>query len=501
MLFQFLILSAVYLVLLIVIIPFLRRRNSLMIPRRVLLPAILLFTYLVGLYYTDLLTVPISAEPTTSEIVLWMILVVLVVMSFNQLIIGILTEVLIRPGILKIPRFVLNLLGGLFLALVILFVLSFVFGQDLSGILLTSTVASAIIGFSIQDTLSNLFAGIALQIESPFAIDDWVEIGGHEGQVLSQNWRTLMILTREKHRVSLTNQFVASDKIINYSRPAKRQIQVIYMGLHYKHPPNLVKQVMIDFLNSVDECEYDPLNPPFVAGYEEYYIRYGLRFWINDFADVIEVTDLVYTRLWYIFKREGITIPYPIAYEIQQELPPHIVEKENQPEFDIPQLLHSFDLLKELDTKQIDQLAASAQMQSYSKGETLVEEGASGDSMYLITTGTANVTIKGDHNQEIHVQKKLAGDFFGEMSLLTGEPRSATISAETDVFAVVLKKEAFTSVLMEDPSILNILLDGLESQRQNIETSRSKQSTQSQAAKKSAREMLLGRVRDYLGLG
>ena len=245
MIFQLLILSVAYLVLLLIIVPLLRRRNTILLPRRVIVPAVILTIYLAGLYFLDLLSAPASPESTSTEVVLWMTLTVLMVMCLNQLIIGILGEILIRPGILKIPKFVLNLLGGLFLALVFLFVLSFVFGQDLSGILLTSTVASAIIGFSIQDTLSNLFAGIALQIESPFAIDDWVEIGGHEGQILSQNWRTLMLLTRENHRVSLTNQFVASDKIINYSRPTQRQIQIIYMGLHYKHPPNLVKQIKI----------------------------------------------------------------------------------------------------------------------------------------------------------------------------------------------------------------------------------------------------------------
>ena len=501
MIFQLFLLSAVYLVLLLLIVPILRRRNTLLIPRRVIVPAVVLTLFLAGLHFLNLLPGPASPDSTPTEIVLWMTLTILMVMCLNQLVIGILAELLIRPGYLKIPKFVLNLLGGLFLALVFLFVLNFVFGQELSGILLTSTVASAIIGFSIQDTLSNLFAGIALQIESPFAIDDWVEIGGHEGQILSQNWRTLMLLTRENHRVSLTNQFVASDKIVNYSRPSKRQIQIFYIGLHYKHPPNFVKQVMIDFLNSVDECEYDPENPPFVAGFDEYAINYGLRFWIKDYADVIKVRDLVHTRLWYIFKREGIQIPYPIAYEIQQELPPHIVEAENKPEFDIPELLRTFDLLQKLDENQIEQLATSAKMQYYSADETLVKEGQSGDSMYLITRGTIDVSIKGNLNQDIHVQQKSAGDFFGEMSLLTGEPRSATIKAASDVYAIVLKKDAFTSVLMEDPSILTILLDELESQRQNIETSRLSQSNQAQAASISARDLLMGRIRDYLGLG
>ncbi len=503
---QLLILSAVYLALLIIIVPILRRRSSLLISRRVVIPAVILTVFLAGLYFlsipsgSEILLNPPSADSDITQIIFWMTIIILFVMSLNQLVISILSELLIKPGILKIPRFVLNLLGGLVLALVILFVLSFVFDQNLSGILLTSTVASAIIGFSIQDTLSNLFAGIALQIESPFAIDDWVEIGGHEGQVLSQNWRTLMLLTRENHRVSLTNQFVASDKIINYSRPSKRQIQVIYIGLHYKHPPNLVKQIMIDFLNSVEECEYDPHKPPYVESFEEYSIKYALRFWIKDYDDMIRINDMVHTRLWYIFKREGITIPYPIAYEIQAELPPHIVEEENKPEFDVPKLLRTFDLLKELDETQLDQLSNSAQMQYYAKGERLVKEGNGGDSMYLITKGTAEVTVKGNQNQDIHVQHKLAGDFFGEMSLLTGEPRSATIMAVTDVYAVVLEKDAFTSVLMEDPSILTMLLDGIEAQKENIKSSRSAQTKQSTAQSKSARDLLLGRVRDYLGI-
>lgn len=471
-----------------------------MVTRQVLFPAILLSLYLLAIYSFQLLPTPPSPDVTPSHLILWMSLVVLAVYSVNQFAIWLISELVIRPGHLKIPKFVLNLFGGLFLAIVFLFVLSFVFGQELSGILLTSTVASAIIGFSIQDTLSNLFAGIALQIESPFAIDDWVEIGGHEGQVLSQNWRTLMLLTRENHRVSLTNQFVASDKIINYSRPSQRQIQVLYINLDYSHPPNLVKEIMIDFLNSVEECEYDPQNPPFVAGFAEYSIRYGLRFWIKDYGDIIKIQDLVYSRLWYIFKREGIKIPYPIAFEYQMELPQAVAEEASKPEFDIPALLAGFDLLTELKESQIEQLAKSARMNFFAKGETLVQEGDEGDSLFLVTKGVAEVSVKGDHNQDIYVQHKYKDDFFGEMSLLTGEPRSATIKAVTDVNAIVLRKDGFTGVLMQDPSILTLLLDGIDEQKSNIETQRSGQKAPSASQNKSAREILVNRVWTYLGL-
>lgn len=500
MILQSLIASFTYLLLLFLLIPILKRSYQFIISRQVVFPAILLSAFLFVIYYLDLLTSPPQPETPLSVRTLWIILIILVVYSVNQLVIWLISELIVQPGHVKIPRFVLNLLGGLVLGGAVLLALRLLFDVELSGILLTSTVASAIIGFSIQDTLGNLFAGIALQIESPFAIDDWVEIGGHEGQVLSQNWRSLMLLTREHHRISLTNKYVASDKIINYSRPTQRQIQIIYIQLDYSHPPNKVKSLLVDFLNSLDECEYDPNNPPFVAGFDDYAIRYGLRFWINDYGEMITIKDLVYTRLWYIFKREGINIPFPTAVQYEYEFAPSLNHTTAEPAADVPKLLNSFELISELEDEQIEQLANFSDAQSFAIGEYLVREGEQGDSMFMITAGAVDISIKGDHNQDILVQQKKEGEFFGEMSLLTGEPRSATVRASADAEVIVINKDAFTSVLMEDPSILTIMLDGLEAQKVNLQTQRAGNVHQNGQAQKSSREILIQRVWDYLGL-
>lgn len=500
MVLRSLLISGVYLLLLFAVIPLLKRRYSFIVSRQVIFPAFLLSVYLCAIYYLNLLSIPPSAGSSNTDRFLWIGIVVLVVYSFNQLVIWLVAELFIRPGHAKIPHFLLNIIGGLVLAVAVLLSLRLFFQVELSGILLTSTVASAIIGFSIQDILGNLFSGVALQIEAPFAIDDWVEIGGHEGQVLSQNWRSLMLLTRENHRISLTNRYVASDKIVNYSRPTQRQIQIIYLDLDYSHPPNQVKQILIDFLNSVEECEYDPNVPPFVAGFADYSIRYGLRFWIKDYGDIIKIQDLVYTRLWYIFKREGIKIPFPTAIQYEFEAPMQFVEDGEVMAADLPRLLKSFELLDGLEDHQLDQLAQSAVTQIYTAGEVLVREGEEGDSMFLVTKGVANVTISGDYGQQILVQTKKIGEIFGEMSLLTGEPRSATIQAKTDVEAILIRKEEFTSVLMQDPSILNVLLDGLESQKNNLQTSRLGQNGSAVQTKKNSREILLERIWSYLGI-
>ena len=92
---------------------------------------------------------------------------------------------------------------------------------DLTGLLLTSTIATAVIGLSLQEILGNLFTGVILQIEAPFSVDDWVEVAGEEGKVVKQSWRTVAILTRMNNYVIFTNSHMANERIVNFSRPTR----------------------------------------------------------------------------------------------------------------------------------------------------------------------------------------------------------------------------------------------------------------------------------------
>jgi small-conductance mechanosensitive channel len=131
----------------------------------------------------------------------------------------------------------------------VLYCIKFIFNQELTGFLITSTVLSAVIGLALQGTMSNIFSGLSLQLEAPFNLDDWVVIGGHEGKIVSQNWRTVTLLTRENYKISITNRFVSEDMIINYSRPTRRQIYNFYITLDYMHPPNLIKKLLREILD------------------------------------------------------------------------------------------------------------------------------------------------------------------------------------------------------------------------------------------------------------
>lgn len=501
MILHLLLIAGAYLLLLLLLSPILTRLSDLRLKRDVILPPILLVITLLAIYSWDWIYAPPTSGSSTSDQFFWTVIISLAAFSLIKLSIWFVDELMVKPGHIRLPKFVLNIIGALVLAAIVLVALKTLFDLELTGILLTSTIASAIIGFSLQDTLGNLFSGLSLQLEAPFSNGDWVEIGGHEGQVVNQNWRSLMLLTRQNHRITLTNQFVASDKIINYSRPAPRQIQVLFIGLDYSHPPNRVKKIMIDFLNSVEECEYDPVHPPYVAAYDDHSIRYGLRFWIKDYRDMIKIQDIVYTRLWYIFKREAIHIPYPITVHKNVEHSADQFEEVPTTSDDIAKLLRGFDLLNDFEEEQILKISALSELLLYSKGEKLVHEGESGDSMFMIIHGTVEITSIDQYGRTFTIDHKVAGDFFGEMSLLTGEPRSANVTARTDVEAVVINKATFTDIIAEDPDVLEHLLDRLEKQKEGLENQRSGQDKiKDKSTRMRSRDRLLRKIKGYFGV-
>ncbi|MCA9954215.1 MAG: mechanosensitive ion channel, partial [Anaerolineales bacterium] len=222
-----------------------------------------------------------------------------------------LLELLVQRRGVKIPPFLLDITEWFILIIVILAMIRLVFGVELTTLLVTSTVASAIIGLALQDTLGNLISGISLQVEAPFAVDDWVEIDGIEGIIVRQNWRTLTLRTREDHRVMLTNSTVAKSKIINYSRPTNNQIQTVYLTLSESFSPNLVKGILIEAVLGLDDVKLHPRLRSHVVSMQDGCVTYGLSYWLDDYSDKVIARDKVLTRAWFGLHRAGIAIPDP----------------------------------------------------------------------------------------------------------------------------------------------------------------------------------------------
>ena len=367
-----------------------------------------------------------------------------------------------------VPRLLVDLFNFIALTVVALAVLSRVFHADLSALLVTSTVVSAVIGLSLQDLLGNVIAGVALQLERPFTVGDWVRVSGQEGQVVQTNWRTITLRTRDNHNVFLPNANAAKQDILNYSRPTPLQMLHADIGLAYRHAPGAVKAVLARAVAGAEGVRAEPAPEVLVKEYGAYAVAYDVRYWVTDYARVPHIQDAVLTRIWYGLRREGIAVPFPTQEVTLRTLAEdHEARAQEQLRREIVAALRPLTVFAPLSDVQIEQLARGAALQQYAAGEMLVRQGEVGDSLFVIKAGTVRVDVKSEGGQVTTVATLGPDEFFGEMSLLTGEPRSASVIAQTETEVIVVDKADFATVLTADTGILEAISLSLEARMRN----------------------------------
>lgn len=370
-------------------------------------------------------------------------------------------------------------------------------GVNLNVLAVSSLVVGYIVGNATQDTLGNLIAGLALNTERPFQIGDWVTVGGHTGAVVDTTWRATRLRTKAEDYVVIPNASIAREPIVNFSRPTRSHGCYLSIGVDYATPPNKARTVILDVLRNVPDVCRHPAPSVFLANYADFSINFSIKFFIDDYAALDRVQSLVMDRLWYAFKREGVSIPFPVQdVRVRNAVSDEKRQRASDHE-DMRRLLGDVELFKTLSTDEFDRLVASVRVELFAVGEALFHEGDEGDTFYVLRTGRVSVSVQGAAGGVV-VAHLGAGAFFGEMSLLTGEKRSATIVAETDVEVLAVFKPVFSAMLQSDAALAENLALALEKRAAAREAGRLTVSAE-KAAPTSHSAMVL-RIRQFFGL-
>lgn len=326
-------------------------------------------------------------------------------------------------------------------------------GVDLVPLLTTSAVITAVIGLALQGTLANLFAGLSLQLDRSFSIGDWIQVGTRIGRIEQIRWRSTSIATPDGDLLVVPNSTITTNEVLNFSAPDRLHRVRADVGFHYRHPPNEVKSVIIAALRGAPGLVEKPPVTCVPVTFGDSSITYAIRYWIDDISQEAGIDGEVKTRIWYAAKRAGLEIPFPIRtvhLEEHRQAPPPPAGRDLH---DKVALLASIEILAPLGDSDRELLAASMKGARFGAGEPILRQGDPGDSLYLIAAGQVNVTLKRE-GVERQVATLGPRDFFGEMSLLTGEPRAATCSAKTEVDAFVIEHAAFRAILAAKPGLV-----------------------------------------------
>ena len=356
--------------------------------------------------------------------------------------------------------------------------------------LTTSAVGAVVVGFALQDTLGNMFAGLALQVEKPFHVGHWITVGEWEGSVVEVSWRATKLRTRQGNLVVVPNSTIADEAITNYSEPIAPTRITVEVGSTYSTPPNHVKATILEAM--ADEPVVRAAPPPSVvfSNFGDSSLQYAVHVWIDDYAQKDVAADRVRTAIYYAFSRAGIEIPFPIAIEVQRE---DVVEPESVRVGRIDTVLGRAALLTALTPAERMELAAASFERLFGSGEPIVRQGQAGMSAFVIGSGRVCELVGPEERQ---VAELGPGDYFGEMSLLTGEGRSATVRALVDCRLVEVTADAFRRIALANPSVLDAITTTVAARRAELAVAR--QGAASATSVDAEALTLLGRVRRFL---
>jgi len=375
-----------------------------------------------------------------------------------------------------IPPIVQDLLVAAF-ALVALFGTASRAGLDLTGVVATGAVITGVIGLALQDLLGNVFGGLSLQIDHTIHVGDWIRVQDVTGRVVEIRWRSTSIETRSWETVIIPNSVLTRSQVVVLGRRASdprdpsRWRRQITFAVDYRYPPNQVIDCVLRALHghAIMNVASDPPADCQLLEMMDSCARYGVRYWLTDFAVDVPTDSVVQTRVFYALKRAGIPLAMPahavFLTEDSLERRKHKQATEHERRV---YALSQIGLFRDLSDAERTELAAGLHHTPFTRGEVITRAGAAAHHLYMITSGTVSVRT-GDGNTEHELARLSEGEFFGEMSLLTGEPRSATIVASTDVECYRLDAEAFRNLLARRPDLADKVAAALSERRSALQ--------------------------------
>jgi len=365
-----------------------------------------------------------------------------------------------------IPHFPRQIVALLIYLITLLIVLWYGYRADkwLTGLLAASGAATIVLGLAGQNLLSGIIAGMSLQINRPYKVGDWLQVGDRFAEVMEINWRSTRLCTNDNIYLDIPNNEIVRTTIINLHYPTEVHAMRIRVGVDYNMPPNRVKDALVRAAQSAKNVLPSPPVKVFLVEFGDHAVTYEIKYYMGNHARFNETNDAVRTNVWYELKRQRINIPYPIrTLQLERRSQP---APEGHEEARV--ILRGEPLFQCLSDGQIDNLVKQSELNHFGRGEHVIEEGAEGDSMFILLRGAAEVSVS-KNGSTIPVATLSSGDCFGEMSLLTGEKRSATVRADGDCYVMEISKETMAEVIRDSPECLKQLSELLAKRKMETE--------------------------------
>ena len=367
-----------------------------------------------------------------------------------------------------------------------------IFDINMASILTTTTVLTAALAFAMQTSLANVVSGFHIQADRNFRSGTWLWLKDRDisGEVVNVGFRYSTILTTEEHQVHIPHHFLTQNVVHAIGNredgPAGINLKVL---LDYSFPPERAKPVLLKALQDEPGIMREPAPSVRLDSFLDSGIQYNLRFYLEDYGTILNARDGILERIWYAVAREGQTFPYPHREVLRKE--PAVPFRMDAAA--IRENLRGIEIFSPLGEEDLGALVPHVRLRVYGRGEAVVHEGEEGDSLFVVLSGDLEVEVN-----RRKVGSLSSGEFFGEMSLLTGEKRRATVRAAGEVRLLEISKAALEPVIRNHPSVVEGLTTSLEHRLEKIMTSQQVRVEAAEAP--TLHEAILRKLKRFFGI-
>jgi small-conductance mechanosensitive channel/CRP-like cAMP-binding protein len=369
---------------------------------------------------------------------------------------------------------------------------------DVTKVFTASVLTTAVLGLALQDTLGNVVAGLALQLERDFEVGDWISLEkGVMGRIREVRWRATTILTKNGDLMLIPNAAITRGTIVNYSRPTAAHRQVVQVRVHFRHPPGEVRDTIVGAVRSLPFVRAEPAPDCVLQEFVENTASYACRYWMDDVQRDDVNDSAVRSAIWYALQRAGMEIPVPSRNVTTTENNEDRLQRKQDEDYaERIDALSRVDVFRALDGGRIDRLSRRLRHVVFGPGEVILRQGDPGDSLYVIRSGRVAVRI-GVLGAAKEVATLGEGQFFGEMSLMTGESRTATIVATSHVDCFIVDKHAFQEIIEDKPDLAATISEILTRRQQEL----SAEVSAAVPVHRQTKQQLMTRIASFFGLG
>ena len=361
----------------------------------------------------------------------------------------------------RVPKLLRDLVRLMLVATAGALVFSFVWGRELSGALAALGVTSIVVGLALQEPLGNLFSGLMLLMERPFEVGDNVEVAGASGVVKEINWRSAHIKSARGVVQIVPNSTLNKEIINNYSRPRPVRMEEVEVAFSYDDPPNLVRDGLLEVARNTPGVMQEPAPIAATFAYTPSAVTYKLIYRTTE-DDRWPVRNEVVTRIWYVAKRRGLTMPYPVVRQINYEADAPFVLSKASP---LEQLRH----LSKVQSLTGDEHDVRAM--TFGRDEVIFSEGSELRGVYLLVSGAVSLEVRTD-GVDRPIGAVAAGEYFGEAGMYGVQQAEMRAVASLDCEVLWMTPETVRALFEASPRLARETGQILEVRRRAMQAAR-----------------------------